>query len=135
MSSVARWPVHAPTHTVDPSGIPTRKAPASSSSRREVGGRPDGGTGRTSRSSIERFWGVLQSELLDRELFPTPEAANEGLMRFAVYYDYHRLNGAIGWQTPAERWDGTPFTDEGFEYVPALEQVQGWLTELMPMSH
>ncbi len=26
---------------------------------------------------IERFWGVLQSELLDRELFPTPEAADE----------------------------------------------------------
>jgi putative transposase len=80
---------------------------------------------------IERFWGVLQSELLDRELFPTPEAADEGLMRFAIYYDYHRLNGAIGWQTPAERWDGTPFTDQGFEHVPALEHLQGWLAELM----
>ena len=42
---------------------------------------------------IERFWGVLQSELLDRELFPTPEAADEALTRFAVYYDYHRLHG------------------------------------------
>ena len=80
---------------------------------------------------IERFWGVLQSELLDRELFPTPEAADEALTRFAIYYDYHRLNGAIGWQTPAERWDGTPFTDHGFEHVPALEHLQGWLTELM----
>jgi len=80
---------------------------------------------------IERFWGVLQSELLDRELFPTPEAADEALMRFAIYYDYHRLNGAIGWQTPAERWDGTPFTDHGFEHVPALEHLRGWLTELM----
>jgi putative transposase len=80
---------------------------------------------------IERFWGVLQSELLDRELFPTPEAADEALTRFAVYYDYHRLNGAIGWQTPAERWDGTPFTDRGFDHVPALEHLQGWLTELM----
>jgi hypothetical protein len=48
-----------------------------------------------------------------------------------AYYDYHRLNGAIGWQTPAERWDGTPFTDQGFEHVPALEPLQGWLTELM----
>jgi len=84
---------------------------------------------------IERFWGVLQSELLDRESFPTPEAADEGLMRFALYYDYHRLNGAIGWQTPAERWDGTPFTDQGFDYVPALEHLQGWLSELMPVSH
>jgi transposase InsO family protein len=80
---------------------------------------------------IERFWGVLQSELLDRELFPTPEAADEALTRFAIYYDYHRLNGAIGWQTPAERWDGTPFTDRGFEHVPALAHLQGWLTELM----
>jgi len=80
---------------------------------------------------IERFWGVLQSELLDRELFPTPEAADEALARFALYYDYHRLNGAIGWQTPAERWDGTPFTDQGFQHIPALEHLQGWLTELM----
>jgi len=80
---------------------------------------------------IERFWGVLQAELLDRQLFPTPEAADEALLRFALYYDYHRLNGAIGWQTPAERWDGTPFTDRGFEHVPALEHLQGWLTELM----
>ena len=43
---------------------------------------------------IERFWGVLQSELLDRELFPTPEAADEALTRFALYYNYHRLHGA-----------------------------------------
>ncbi len=80
---------------------------------------------------IERFWGVLQAELLDRELFPTPEAADEGLMRFAVYYDYHRLHGELDWQTPAERYDGTPFTDRGFEHVPALEHLQDWLTELM----
>ncbi len=80
---------------------------------------------------IERFWGVLQSELLDRELFPTPEVADEALTRFAVYYDYHRLHGELDWHTPAERWDGTPFTDRGFEHVPALEHLQGWLTELM----
>ena len=80
---------------------------------------------------IERFWGVLQAELLDRELFPTPEAADEGLMRFAIYYDYHRLHGELDWHTPAERYDGTPFTDQGFEHVPALEHLQGWLTELM----
>jgi len=80
---------------------------------------------------IERFWGVLQSELLDRELFPTPEAADEGLRRFAIYYDYHRLHGMLGWHTPAERYDGTPFVDRGFEHIPALEHLQGWLTELM----
>jgi transposase InsO family protein len=80
---------------------------------------------------IERFWGVLQSELLDRELFTTPEAADDGLARFAGYYNYHRLHGKLDWQTPAERYDGTPFTDRGFEHVPALEQLQGWLIELM----
>jgi transposase InsO family protein len=80
---------------------------------------------------IERFWGVLQAELLDRELFPTPEAADEGLTRFAIYYDYHRLHGELDWHTPAERYDGTPFADRGFEHVPALQHLQGWLTELM----
>jgi transposase InsO family protein len=80
---------------------------------------------------VERFWGVLQAELLDRQLFPTPEAADEALTRFAVYYDYHRLHGELDWQTPAERYEGTPFTDRGFEHVPALEHLQGWLTELM----
>ena len=80
---------------------------------------------------IERFWGVLQAELLDRELFPTPEAADEALARFAAYYDYHRLHGELDWHTPAERYEGSPFTDRGFEHVPALEHLQGWLTELM----
>jgi len=80
---------------------------------------------------IERFWGVLQAELLDRELFPTPEAADEALARFAAYYDYHRLHGELDWHTPAERYEGSPFTDRGFEHVPALEHLQDWLTELM----
>ena len=80
---------------------------------------------------IERFWGVLQSELLDRELFATAEVAAVGLTRFAGYYNHHRLRGELDWQTPAERWDGTPFTDRGFEHVPAIEHLQGWLTELM----
>lgn len=80
---------------------------------------------------IERFWGVLQAELLDRELFPTPEAAEAALTRFAVYYDYHRLHGELDWHTPAERYEGVPFTDRGFEHIPALEHLQAWLTELM----
>ena len=80
---------------------------------------------------IERFWGVLQSELLDRELFETPEDADAGLMRFASYYNYHRLHGKLDWQTPGERYEGMSFTDQGFEHVPAIEHLQGWLTELM----
>ena len=62
---------------------------------------------------IERFWGVLQSELLDREVFRTLEAAADGLTRFAAYYNYDRLHGELDWHTPAERYDGTPFTARG----------------------
>ena len=80
---------------------------------------------------IERLWGVLQSELLDRELFATRDEADAALMRFATYYNYHRLHGMLDWHTPAERFDGTPFTDRGFEHVPALENLQDWLAELM----
>jgi transposase InsO family protein len=80
---------------------------------------------------IERFWGLLQSEVLDREVFRTLEAAEAGLTRFGTYYNYHRLHGELNWATPAERYDGTPFADQGFEHVPALEHLQGWLLELM----
>ena len=82
---------------------------------------------------IERFWGILQSELLDRQVFRTLEAADEGLTHFAVYYNYDRLHGELDWHTPAERFDGTPFTARGFERVPALDHLQGWLTDLMPV--
>src|SRR6266545_6192173 len=80
---------------------------------------------------IERFWGVLQSELLDRHVFRTLDAAADGLTRFAGYYNYDRLHGELDWQTPAERYDGTPFTARGFERVPALDHLQGWLANLM----
>jgi transposase InsO family protein len=80
---------------------------------------------------IERFWGILQSELLDREVFRTLDAADGGLTRFATYYNYDRLHGELDWHTPAERFDGTPFTARGFERVPSLHHLQGWLVELM----
>jgi transposase InsO family protein len=79
---------------------------------------------------IERFWGVLQSEVLDRYVFPTRDSAADGLARFASYYNYDRLHGELDWHTPAERYDGTPFTARGFERVPALEHLQDWLVQL-----
>ena len=79
---------------------------------------------------IERFWGVLQSELLDRQIFRTLEAAADGLTGFATYYNYDRLHGELDWHTPAERYDGTPFVDRGFEHIPALAHLQDWLSEL-----
>jgi transposase InsO family protein len=83
---------------------------------------------------IERVWGTLQREVLDRQLLTTLEAADAALAGFAGYYNYHRLHGEIGWRTPAERYDGTAFTDRGFEFIPALEHLQGWLHELMVTS-
>jgi len=46
-------------------------------------------------------------------------------------YNHDRLHGELDWQTPAERFDGTPFTARGFERVPALHHLNGWLTQLM----
>jgi len=80
---------------------------------------------------IERFWGILQSELLDRRIFRTLDAAADGLTHFATYYNYDRLHGELDWHTPAERYDGTPFTARGFERVPALDHLQSWLANLM----
>jgi hypothetical protein len=63
------------------------------------------------------------------------EEAEAALAEFARYYNYHGLHGELGWCTPAERYDGTPFTDRGFDNVPALAHLvagqapEGGLTE------
>lgn len=80
---------------------------------------------------IEAFWGVLQAEVLDRERFASLPEAELALNRFVRYYNYHRLSGTLGWVTPAERYDRTPFTDRGFQEIPALAHLQPWLEELM----
>ena len=79
---------------------------------------------------IERFWGLLQSEVLDREIFRSLAEAEAALERYVRYYNYHRLRGEIGWLTPAERYDGTPFADRGFENIPALAHLTDWLDEI-----
>jgi transposase InsO family protein len=80
---------------------------------------------------IEAFWLVLQSEVLDRQLFGSLDEADAALANFLDYYNYHRLSGVLGWVTPAERYDGTPFSDQGFANIPRLEHLQPWLDELM----
>lgn len=80
---------------------------------------------------IEAFWDILQAEVLDRERFHSLAAAEQALARFAEYYNYHRLSGVLGWITPAERYDGTPFTDQGFQNIPALAHLEPWLQEVM----
>ena len=83
---------------------------------------------------IEAFWAVLQRELLDRRRFSNLGEAESALTRFADYYNYHRLSGVLGWLTPAERYDGTPFADRGFENIPALAHLQPWLQATMPAA-
>lgn len=80
---------------------------------------------------IEAFWDILQAEVLDRERFTGLDHAEAALARFAEYYNYHRLSGVLGWLTPAERYNGTPFTDRGFDHIPALIHLQPWLEEVM----
>ena len=80
---------------------------------------------------IEAFWNLLQAEVLDRNVFASIEEAEKSLTAYASYYNYHRLSGTLGWLTPAERYDGTPFTDRGFENIPWLQHLQPWLENLM----
>lgn len=80
---------------------------------------------------IEAFWDILQAEVLDRERFSSFATAEAALAKFAEYYNYHRLSGVLGWLTPAERYNGTPFSDRGFQNIPSLSHLQPWLEVLM----
>jgi transposase InsO family protein len=83
---------------------------------------------------IEAFWEVLQSEVLDRHWFTSLAEAETAMRRFADYYNFHRLSGALGWRTPAERYLSVPFADRGFENIPALEHLKPWLDALMAIA-
>lgn len=79
----------------------------------------------------EAFWATLQAEVLDRQYLADLAAAEAAVTAYATYYNYHRLHGSLEWRTPAERFDGTPFTDRGFDHVPSLAPVASLLAELM----
>jgi len=83
---------------------------------------------------IEAFWATLQAEVLDRQHLADRAAADAAVTAYATYYNYHRLHGELGWRTPAERFDGTPFTDRGFEHVPALAPIADLLAELLAQA-
>jgi len=80
---------------------------------------------------IEAFWGTLQAEVLDRGRFADLAQAEAAVTEYAGYYNYHRLHGEIGWLTPGERYDGTPFTDRLFENIPPLRGVAEMLSDLL----
>jgi transposase InsO family protein len=80
---------------------------------------------------VEAFWATLQAEVLDRQQLADLAAAETAVTAYAGYYNYHRLHGELDWQTPAERFDGTPFTDRGFGSVPALSAVADLLDAIL----
>jgi transposase InsO family protein len=80
---------------------------------------------------VEAFWATLQAEVLDRQHLADLAAADAAVTAYATYYNYHRLHGELGWRTPAERFDGTPFLDRGFEHVPSLTAVADLLADLL----
>ena len=80
---------------------------------------------------IEAFWATLQAEVLDRQQLADLAAAEVAVTAYASYYNYHRLHGELDWQTPAERFDGTPFTDRGFGSVPSLAGVADLLDAIL----
>jgi len=82
---------------------------------------------------IEAFWNTLQAEVLDRQHLVDLAAAEAAVQAYAGYYNLHRLHGELDWRTPAERFDGTPFTDRGFEHVPSLAGAAGLLNQLIPL--
>ena len=80
---------------------------------------------------VEAFWASLQREVLDRQQLADLDAAEAAVTAYAGYYNYHRLHGELDWQTPAERFDGTPFTDRGFASVPALAGIADLLDAIL----
>jgi len=79
---------------------------------------------------VEAFWDILQAEVLDRQRLIDLATAETAVTAFASYYNYHRLHGELGWRTPGERFDGTPFTDTSFHPVPALAAIADLLADL-----
>jgi transposase InsO family protein len=80
---------------------------------------------------VEAFWANLQREVLDRQQLADLAAAEAAVTAYAGYYNYHRLHGELDWQTPAERFDGTPFADRGFASVPALAGIADLLDAIL----
>lgn len=81
---------------------------------------------------IEAFWATLQAEVLDRQRLDDVAEADRAARDYATYYNYHRLHGELGWRTPAERFNGTPFTDRGLEHIPLLAPALPTLTSWLP---
>jgi len=70
--------------------------------------------------------------VLDRQELADLAAAEAAVQAYADYYNLHRLHGELSWRTPAERFDGTAFTDRNFDHIPLLSGAAGLLNQLIP---
>lgn len=87
-----------------------------------------------SNGKIERFWRTLKEEVLEKEWFQDLDEAQAAIDRYVKHYNYHRLHKGIGYETPASRYLGTPYTNRGFENLPGLEHLQEWLKNKLPYA-
>jgi transposase InsO family protein len=78
---------------------------------------------------IEAFWATLKGEVLDRQVLRSLADAEAALERFARSY-YHRLQGEIGWLTPASATTARRSPTAAFANVPALAHLEDWLDEI-----
>lgn len=83
---------------------------------------------------FESFWATLQAEVLDRMRLDNVAKADAAARAFGIYYNYHRLHGELDWHTPAERFNGTPFTDRGLDHVPLLASALPILNRWLPST-
>lgn len=68
----------------------------------------------------EAFVKILKREGLRRH-FATAQALDQALAEFAVYYNYYRLHGSLGYQPPATRYCGSQSPQQhGLLGIPAL---------------
>src|SRR2546428_7472324 len=81
-------------------------------------------------AKIEALWATLKSEVLDREVFRSLGDAEAALERFAATTTITVSMGRSTGAPPAERFDGTPFTDGGFHNIPALRHLEPWLDQV-----
>ena len=75
---------------------------------------------------IERFWRTLKYEDVYPKSYATLKEAREGIGEYIQTYNKHRLNSAIGYQTPDEACFGIVNTKD-FKREKWLEVVALWM--------
>ena len=80
---------------------------------------------------VEAFWATSRPRSSTASTSPTSPPPRPPSSPTPATTTTTGSTAQLGWQTPAERFDGTPFTDRGFEHVPALAGVADLLADLL----